>query len=454
MKDSPLVSVVIPVYNVALYLEQCLETVLSQSLSDIEVICIDDKSTDGSLLILRKYLLKDRRMHLIVNDINRGAAYCRNIGMNEATGKYIAILDSDDYFSADMLEKSYTVAEMQNADIICWENYIYDNTNRIVTRFPRKSAYLRHKISKPFRASDIPDMIFEICHIASWTKLFRRSFLENCGIKFQELPTSNDIYFGMMVLLLASKIACIEEPFVFYRSNRVGQISGVVTFEKHLESTIKACVAVKKKMDEMGLFQKYKRAFYHRVMRLIVSDLRNLSLDGRKKYIDMLSNEGWHDLNMEACCCEDFPSRLDFARWEDLYRYKDYEKMASIGMEDFFDSPKVFDDLKQFGEYIYLWDDGERTEYFRQMAQRHGLKNVILLTPLNLGPVFVSKGEMNSISNQDFKNKVILFFDYALYDEISKQLLQAKITKVDLIDMDTYYRFGVSLQECCYGLNE
>ena len=112
------VSVIIPVYNVEKYLEECLNSVISQTLKDVEIICVDDCSTDNSCLILDKYKDIDSRIILIRHDINRGLGPARNSGLAIANGEYILYIDSDDYISNDYVETLYVTAKKYNSDVV------------------------------------------------------------------------------------------------------------------------------------------------------------------------------------------------------------------------------------------------------------------------------------------------------------------------------------------------
>ena len=118
------VSVIIPVYNVEPYLKQCMDSVVGQTLKDIEIICVDDGSTDGSLDILREYAAEDNRIQ-IIEQKNAGAGAARNNGMRHATGKYLSFLDSDDFFEPRMLEKAYDLAEKDQADFVAYKSDQY-----------------------------------------------------------------------------------------------------------------------------------------------------------------------------------------------------------------------------------------------------------------------------------------------------------------------------------------
>ena len=117
MGNQPKVSIIIPVFNVEMYLKECLDSVLGQTLKDIEVICVDDGSTDASPQMLREYAEKDERLKIIYQE-NKGAGTARNVGMKEARGKYLFFMDSDDYCALDFLEKTTKYADEKKSDIL------------------------------------------------------------------------------------------------------------------------------------------------------------------------------------------------------------------------------------------------------------------------------------------------------------------------------------------------
>ena len=117
-KTTPKVSVIVPVYNVAPYLARCLDSLVGQTLKDIEIICVDDKSTDNSLDVLHEYAAKDARITVIALSENSGVAVARNAGLDVACGEYIGFVDSDDYVDSDFYEKLYDIAVESETDIV------------------------------------------------------------------------------------------------------------------------------------------------------------------------------------------------------------------------------------------------------------------------------------------------------------------------------------------------
>lgn len=127
MSKKRKVSVILPVYNVERYLKKCMDDILGQTLREIEVICIDDGSTDGSLGILREYEQKDERVRVLEQE-NTGAAFARNRGMELAKGEYLSFLDSDDFYEPEMLERAYLRAKETQADVTIFRGNRYDDT--------------------------------------------------------------------------------------------------------------------------------------------------------------------------------------------------------------------------------------------------------------------------------------------------------------------------------------
>jgi len=126
MQSRYLISVVLPVYNAERFLRQCLDSIINQTLRNIEIICVDDGSTDGSLAILREYAARDARV-IIVTQENKGAGAARNKGIEVARGEYLSFLDSDDFFELSMLEKAHAKVVKDNADIVVWQCDRYNN---------------------------------------------------------------------------------------------------------------------------------------------------------------------------------------------------------------------------------------------------------------------------------------------------------------------------------------
>ena len=213
---TPAVSIIMPVYNTEKYLREALDSVLAQTMTDIEVLCVDDGSTDSSLEILREYAAKDPRIIIIESKINNGLAYARNLGLPHAIGKYLLFLDSDDVFNPQMVEKSYARAEETNSDICIFSGELFfEDTGE---RLPQPGLCRADLFPETvFSAKDHPNEIFLISAPNVWNKLFRREFINAEGIAFPKSRTAEDIPFTFTALACAERITLLNEPLVLYR---------------------------------------------------------------------------------------------------------------------------------------------------------------------------------------------------------------------------------------------
>lgn len=205
------ISVLIPFYNVEEYIEKCLDTVINQTFKDIEIICIDDKSTDDSLKIVNEYALKDSRIKIYKNDENQGVAKTRNFALNLAKGKYIYFLDSDDFIELDTLEKLYNLAEEKSLDIIIFKllEFIEGGDNVYVKNYYSESRILLKTVpDKVFNYKDITPYLLMIC-VNLQGKLFKRELIQD--IKFAEGLIFEDIPFFIESMFKAKRVYYYDE---------------------------------------------------------------------------------------------------------------------------------------------------------------------------------------------------------------------------------------------------
>ena len=215
---SEKISVLIPIYNVEKYLAECLESIINQTYSDLEIICINDGSTDNSLSIINKYAKLDDRIVLLDKE-NSGYGDSMNRGLSIAKGEYISIVESDDFIEKDMLGVLYEKMASYNLDVVkCKYNRYWSKTHSEKHNWPK--AVLEHNIeNKIINSLDYP----EVCIIppSIWSGLYRRSFLEENGIKFLPTPGASyqDISFAFKVWVAAEKVMLIDYYGVNYRQD-------------------------------------------------------------------------------------------------------------------------------------------------------------------------------------------------------------------------------------------
>lgn len=228
----PKVSVIIPVYNTEKYLRKCLDSVCNQTLSDIEVICINDCSLDNSLGILQEYAQKDKRIKIIDFKENKGAAVARNTGIDEAQGEYIGFVDSDDFVDLDFYEKLYTKAIQENADIVKGKLYLYDlNNNR---------KYLESWIN----INDAVKKNNANFYFTFTTAIYKLNFVNKYNIRFLEgLIHFEDPYFTIKANLYIDKVEVLDNAIYYYTNNPNSSSRGTISLE-HANSMAKGASQV------------------------------------------------------------------------------------------------------------------------------------------------------------------------------------------------------------------
>ena len=224
---APPVSVIVAAYNVEKYLSQCLDSLANQTLKNIEIIVVDDASTDNSAGIINEYKARYPNFRTIHCGCNRGLATVRNLGMGAARGQYIAFTDADDWADIRMCEVMYRRASEDNADVLITDPTVYyDNSKTFGQLFDQ---HIRQTLdprlrTMPFDLRREPRVL--LLEPVAWPKLYKRSFLQKHGIQFEDgMNSYEDICFHFSVLVKAARISLLDESLLFYRMNRPGQIS-------------------------------------------------------------------------------------------------------------------------------------------------------------------------------------------------------------------------------------
>ena len=212
------ISVIIPVFNVSNYLNKCLDSVINQSFQNIEIICVNDGSTDNSLEILNEYAQKDKRIKIITQN-NKGLGAARNVGLKYSSGKYIYFLDSDDYIDSTTLEKLYNNIISNDSDVVLFKFQTFNGDNNI---HKRGSEFRIDKIfgnieysNFTFNYKDVKKHVLNSAFSAC-LKLYKKDLIQ---FKFPENIFFEDVLFHVKVMINASKISFVNEELYYYRSN-------------------------------------------------------------------------------------------------------------------------------------------------------------------------------------------------------------------------------------------
>lgn len=257
MKTNIKVSVVIPVYNADDYLQECLDSLLNQTLTAFEIICIDDGSLDTSLSILDQYALKDDRI-TVLKQQNEGAGAARNLGLAHASGKYVYFMDADDYCDINLLKETYEKAEADQVDIVVFDFCRFDEINGTVTNYNGMNRNALPKNKEIFSYLDAPNRICSIVNPTPWNKLFNRDFLIRNNLKYLTLSTTNDITFATLSVIKARSFSYINKVLYHYR---IG-LAGSITQKKrnNLDNIIIAALTVDKEAQQLPYYKLIKNS--------------------------------------------------------------------------------------------------------------------------------------------------------------------------------------------------
>ena len=231
--SKPLISIIVPVYNTEQYLSKCLDSLINQTYKNIEIICVNDGSTDNSADILNEYDKKDKRVRMI-SQKNCGLSAARNTGLKNCCGEYVMFLDSDDWIDIDTCEKAYSVMEKYDTDLVLW-SYVkeYENIS--------KDKYIFEMDSHYFDASEAKDKIFRRCvgllkeelHdpsnadsiVTAWGKLYKAELIRNIEFVDTRIIGTEDALFNIYALYNIKSAYYINECKNHYRKNNSGSIT-------------------------------------------------------------------------------------------------------------------------------------------------------------------------------------------------------------------------------------
>lgn len=218
---SPKISIIVPVYNTEKYLRKCLDSLMNQTISDIEVVIVNDGSTDSSSRIINEYVEKYPEKICYLSQENSGQAVARNNALSFCTGEYIGFLDSDDYMDLTYCEKIYSIAKTDNADCVaCGGSEVqYENDG---------SYTLINKYFASKTAFNQIDLFFDV-HVQPTLHIYKKSIIVNSGVLFPVGMLHEDTAFYLNMIPHINKIATIEEP-LFFRVRRSG--SSTMTLDK------------------------------------------------------------------------------------------------------------------------------------------------------------------------------------------------------------------------------
>lgn len=276
----PVLSIIVPVYNVATYLREGLDSILRQEVQDIEVICVDDCSSDSSPDILKEYQAKDNRIQFIRQSENKGPSATRNIGIKYAKGKYIAFFDPDDKVENNLYAELIHAIEDKKTDLALCGYYTFP-THQI--HIPNFKPYHAMQPMDFIQKNPRIEMNNDLCY--TWRFVFKRNFLINKKIRFiKNLHVGEDTVFNYECVLQASSIIMIPKALYQYRINNAGSLMRL-RYKPYLTNNLQKLVDEKKR-----LIRKYNIEHYIP----ITTDLSEKII---LRYLPMLFNNLYNNSN-------------------------------------------------------------------------------------------------------------------------------------------------------------
>ena len=249
------VSIIVPVYNVEKYLSFCLDSLVNQTFKDIEIICVNDGSTDNSTEVLEHYAGFDKRIK-IINKENGGLSSARNAGLDAASGKYIAFVDSDDFVSHFLVERAYNFVQKKNADFAAFGfDYVVGNSLKL---YESGFSFPKSLVGKCVYETDLNENFYTKIHPTAWCKFYSAKLIQNNNLRFCEDIIFEDIPFAAEVYLSANRMVYTNLPLYYYRAERQGSI-----LSRRDEKTVDFITAIERVDDvfhKYGRFEKYKNA--------------------------------------------------------------------------------------------------------------------------------------------------------------------------------------------------
>ena len=281
----PKVSVIIPIYNVEKYLIECLNSVSTQTLKDIEIICINDGSSDDSLLIIEAFAEIDRRFY-ILNQRNQGAGAARNRGIEFARGDYVYFMDGDDFLEKNALEIAYNEASEKNLDFLMFKiSNFYEDSKKTFNDDYYTMPYLKQKVGRSvFEYNNVTDIALELC-VCPPGNLFKREFIED--IRFPEGLIFEDNVFFTHALFKATRI-CFLDEFLYNRRKRFDSTSSTPLIK--LLDTIEI---TNKLIDLTNDFhhEKHKGELFYRIFPNVYNIFKQAEKSKKQDYFDRIKKD-------------------------------------------------------------------------------------------------------------------------------------------------------------------
>ena len=287
--NSPKVSVIVPVYNVEKYLKQCLDSLINQSLEDIEIICVNDCSPDNSLDILHEYADKDERIKVFSTEKNMGLSAARNLGLNHASGEYVDFVDSDDWLDLDTFKECYDFAKSNDIDLLMYQLINYDDEKG---EFFETDYYNLKDIDSKydneiFNFKDISGVLFDI-PVSACNKLIKHDLIKALNLRFEEGYMFEDNPFSHKLFLNSKRMSLMRKH---YYNRRISDGSLTTTGDMKFMDTIPIYNSVLKIYEDEGVFDDFKKKLINKKIILQRARFNQIQDAYKKEFFEAMKED-------------------------------------------------------------------------------------------------------------------------------------------------------------------
>ena len=355
-----------PVYNAEKYIQNTLEYIHNQTMTDIEIICIDDGSTDCSAEIISRFMKTDNRIKMY-HQPNMGAGVARNHGLKYATGEYVSFLDADDIFDANMLKKTYDCAKKTDADIVIFRSNLLDMRNGKIK--DANWALRKNQINnmQEFSPKIISKYIFQFCNGWPWDKLFKHSFIIEHKLQFQNTHFFNDSLFVYSALMFSSKIAIFDEILATKRINS-GENQISLNRSKYWIDFTDVINSIHTVIENNN-FSEYQQSFNNYAIHIALVMLDTTTIETNKHLIMYYKDTYAREIDFESTKITDYYNQEEYERFKNITKNKEAENKQNNSKNliniSYFGIDKIHseDECLDYVPIILAADEN----YFRQM---------------------------------------------------------------------------------------
>ena len=459
------ISVIMAVYNSEKYLKECLDSLLSQSLKEIEIICVDDASEDNTAAILEQYRIEDSRIRILRNEENCGAGASRNRGLSEAEGEYLIFLDADDYFEQDMLLSAWKKAVNGAVDVCIFkEDSFWDDGDgvRVFGEYSYVQNIMKGLAEKCcFSPTEVKEVLFNLWNGWAWDKLFRKAFVEEKGLQFQELRTTNDAFFVHAALAGAERIAFINDIYVHHR------VEVITSLSNRRDSSWEGCCLYLKKLklylEKQKSFDLYGKSFINWAANFLYWNFWTLNHENRQKLFYALKESMIGESSLS-----EYTSNMFYHAFDEWFVRKiagsrtleacgipidEMERWNIILQIDKSKVDQIFQyaDTRRYG--VAVWGIGKRGSLFLDKYGNQGkIKKVYDMDPQKIGKKTKSGYRIEEFNPETGEGIHLILVMGASYYKTVAETVRTVSAVIKVLDVQSYLEpflsYPLSLEDC------